>query len=447
MDINIGEFRDYTLLKNFKYDDERVSTVTSREQQKTENSIEKCFDRYQQLKFLDPKIAKFHREEHQRFLESMLHRLPGNYECLDSSRPWCIYWILQAGHVLNFTFAPQILEHVVQFLIKCRHPAGGFAGGPDQYPHLATTYAAVNSLAIIGTPSAYRAISRDSLERFLFKVRETDGAFRMHVDGEIDIRGAYCAVSVAKLTNMSEQTLKKLFDKTGDWIAGCQTYEGGFSGTPDLEAHGGYTFCGIAALALLNEGHKCDQQQLLRWTLQRQMSYEGGFQGRTNKLVDGCYSFWVGATIPITQAIISNQNNQSIPKTLFDVGALQEYILLCCQKANGGLIDKPGKPQDLYHTCYTLTGVAIAQHAESTLHPSVLGDPINELLPTHPLFNVPPQAVAQTTHYYEQLNQLYAVNIKDNNICSENVSDNEEESEAMTTEDETNPSSVSSNNS
>uniref|UniRef100_A0A1B0BUH6 Protein farnesyltransferase subunit beta n=1 Tax=Glossina palpalis gambiensis TaxID=67801 RepID=A0A1B0BUH6_9MUSC len=450
MDINIGiEFRDYTLLKNFKYDDERVSTVTSREQQKTENSIEKCFDRYQQLKFLDPKIAKFHREEHQRFLESMLHRLPGNYECLDSSRPWCIYWILQAGHVLNFTFAPQTLDAVVQFLTKCRHPEGGFAGGPDQYPHLAPTYAAVNSLAMIGTPSAYRAINRDSLERFLFKVREPDGAFRMHVDGEIDIRGAYCAVSVAKLTNMPEQALKKLFDKTGDWIATCQTYEGGFSGTPDLEAHGGYTFCGIAALALLNEGYKCDQQQLLKWTLQRQMSYEGGFQGRTNKLVDGCYSFWVGATIPITQSIISNENNHKLVKTLFDVGALQEYILLCCQKPNGGLIDKPGKPQDLYHTCYTLTGVAIAQHAESALHPSVLGDPINELLPTHPLFNVPPQAVAQTTQYYEQLNQLYAANIKGNNISSENVSDNEdkEEAEAMTIEDETNPSSVSSDNS
>jgi len=29
--------------------------------------------------------------------------------------------------------------------------------------------------------------------------------------------------------------------------------------------------------------------------------------------------------------------------TLFDVEALQEYILLCCQKQNGGLIDKPGK--------------------------------------------------------------------------------------------------------
>lgn len=83
-----------------------------------------------------------------------------------------------------------------------------------------------------------------------------------------------------------------------------------------------------------------DLQQ--KWTLQRQMAYEGGFQGRTNKLVDGCYSFWVGATIPITQAIMAN-DGKPISKALFDIGALQEYILLCCQKPNGGLIDKPGK--------------------------------------------------------------------------------------------------------
>jgi protein farnesyltransferase subunit beta len=33
------------------------------------------------------------------------------------------------------------------------------------------------------------------------------------------------------------------------------------------------------------------------------MAFEGGFQGRTNKLVDGCYSFWVGALLPLIQAI------------------------------------------------------------------------------------------------------------------------------------------------
>lgn len=29
------------------------------------------------------------------------------------------------------------------------------------------------------------------------------------------------------------------------------------------------------------------------WSVHRQMSVEGGFQGRTNKLVDSCYSTWV----------------------------------------------------------------------------------------------------------------------------------------------------------
>jgi protein farnesyltransferase subunit beta len=33
------------------------------------------------------------------------------------------------------------------------------------------------------------------------------------------------------------------------------------------------------------------------------MTFEGGFQGRTNKLVDGCYSFWVGALLPLIHAV------------------------------------------------------------------------------------------------------------------------------------------------
>lgn len=30
-------------------------------------------------------------------------------------------------------------------------------------------------------------------------------------------------------------------------------------------------------------------------------------------------------------------------KPLFDVNALQEYILICCQRPQGGLLDKPDK--------------------------------------------------------------------------------------------------------
>lgn len=32
------------------------------------------------------------------------------------------------------------------------------------------------------------------------------------------------------------------------------------------------------------------------------MQLEGGFQGRTNKLVDGCYSFWGAGDFPLLRA-------------------------------------------------------------------------------------------------------------------------------------------------
>ena len=38
------------------------------------------------------------------------------------------------------------------------------------------------------------------------------------------------------------------------------------------------------------------------WLSARQMAVEGGFQGRSNKLVDGCYSFWQGATFAVVAA-------------------------------------------------------------------------------------------------------------------------------------------------
>jgi len=43
----------------------------------------------------------------------------------------------------------------------------------------------------------------------------------------------------------------------------CQTYEGGFAGGPGMEAHGGYSFCGIAALVMLGKPHLCDLPALL----------------------------------------------------------------------------------------------------------------------------------------------------------------------------------------
>ncbi|KAL4717942.1 hypothetical protein ACJJTC_001360 [Scirpophaga incertulas] len=168
--------------------------------------------------------------------------------------------------------------------------------------------------------------------------------------------GAYCAISIAKLTNTYTEAL---FDKTAEWIISCQTYEGGFGGCPGMEAHGGYAFCALASLALLNKTSLCDMDALLRWCVNRQMALEGGFQGRTNKLVDGCYSFWQGAAFPIISLILSQESKEMIETVFFNQSALQEYIMICCQAVEGGLVDKPGKYRDIYHTCYTLSGLSI----------------------------------------------------------------------------------------
>ena len=74
-------------------------------------------------------------------------------------------------------------------------------------------------------------------------------------------------------------------------------YDGGVGGVCGGGGHGGYTYCGVGALALC--GHRDHAHAVAEYACRRQMAVEGGFQGRTNKLVDTCYSYWQGALLPV----------------------------------------------------------------------------------------------------------------------------------------------------
>ena len=52
------------------------------------------------------------------------------------------------------------------------------------------------------------------MRRFLHGLRLPDGSFVMHEDGEVDIRGVYCALSVARITNVYTD---EMFHKTSEW--------------------------------------------------------------------------------------------------------------------------------------------------------------------------------------------------------------------------------------
>ena len=173
------------------------------------------------------------------------------------------------------------------------------------------------------------------------------------------MRGLYCGLVVADIYNLLDGN-DEFSRGMGDFIASCQTYEGGISYAPYGEAHGGYTYCGLAAMLLLGEADKLDFDRLADWFAKRQIAEEGGFNGRVNKLVDSCYNFWQGAAFELLDIAMKGKGNVN-GEWLYRQEAMQAYTIFCCQDANrGGVADKPTTYPDPYHTMYSLAGCSSA---------------------------------------------------------------------------------------
>ncbi|ORY56011.1 terpenoid cyclases/Protein prenyltransferase [Neocallimastix californiae] len=159
------------------------------------------------------------------------------------------------------------------------------------------------------------------------------------------------------------------------------------------------------------------------------MRLEGGFQGRVNKLVDGCYSFWQAGSFPLLEGIYTKNKKPYDIGGFFDREALQEYILLCCQNQYGGLIDKPRKSPDFYHTCYCLSGLSIAQHyyiydtvqedfKENQELTTIVGKVSNLIKATHPVHNISISKAKRIMSYFENST---IVNIGSNESLSSSI--------------------------
>lgn len=78
-----------------------------------------------------------------------------------------------------------------------------------------------------------------------------------------------------------------------------------------MESHGGTTYCAVAALCLseqLNILSQKEIEKMKRWLVFRQVD---GFNGRPNKPVDTCYSFWIGATLKMLGAFELTDYNEN----------------------------------------------------------------------------------------------------------------------------------------
>lgn len=308
------------------------------------------------LKLLAEPLQQLKKDDVVKSLEmAFMVDMPPQMAALDASQAWILYWIANSLQITDpDTLTDLNKRRMVRKLFLMSKDNGPFGGGESQLPHIASTYAAINALALCDNiDNCWDKIDRDAIYKWLLTLKQPDGSFTTcNPVGERDTRGVYCALSVASLLNIMTD---ELTEGVVEYLQQCQTYEGGFGATPLRdEAHGGYTFCATASLAILNKLDSINVEKLIRWCASCQCSEEMGFCGRSNKLVDGCYSFWVGGTAAMLEA---NGYYGAMNHT-----ALRKYILNCCQSKTGiPLRDKPGKNGDFYHTNYVLLGLSISE--------------------------------------------------------------------------------------
>eukprot|EP00249_Psilotum_nudum_P009926 c22236_g2_i1 orf=287-1906(+) len=331
-------------------------TDTQKQQRDLEKKVELILQSFASVSRRQHSVLlELWRDQHIDYLLRGLEHLGPGYCVLDSNRPWLCYWILHSLALLGEPVDGDLGQRTVDFLRHCQDPEGGYGGGPGQMPHLATTYAAVCSLITIGSNDALASINREKTFQFLLRMKDPSGGFRVHTNGEMDVRGCYTAIVVAHMLNLLSPPV---VDKVADYIVSCQTYEGGIAGEPGAEAHGGYTYCGLATLVLINQGHLLDLPRLVNWSVFRQGKIEGGFQGRANKLVDGCYSFWQGGLFPLIQRLSQHAMSQQTAHCYTSENILRDITIGLCKvkreqddsSGSSSRADTPADADDHRHT-------------------------------------------------------------------------------------------------
>ena len=265
-------------------------------------------------------------QRHVRYFLRFLNVLPSDTSHYDSTRlVMCFFAVsglelLKSLDELSIEKKDHIREWVYHLLLLPKESDGegslarwGFQGSstlimpaasadvvdhsvPYACSHVSMTYTGLCTLLILGDDLS--RISRRDIAAGVRACQQVDGSFCATLSGsECDMRFVYSAAAVCYI--IQDWSGMDIGCAT-DYILQSLSYDNAFAQGPGLESHGGHTFCAVASLSLMGTLHSVLSEKQLdglrRWCLMRQ---ESGFQGRPNKPVDTCYSFWVGATLKI----------------------------------------------------------------------------------------------------------------------------------------------------
>lgn len=309
-------------------------------------------------------------KKHVTFFKRSLDILPSAYSSLDTSRVTVAFFALSGLDILNSLHLVEdnkkrIIEWIYsnqklpdtsteEGVFRCGFRGSSatachksFVKGTFDYDcsHVAMTYTALASLLILGDDLS--RVNKPAVIKSLKALQLPDGSFQPTVDGsENDMRFIYCACCISYILNDWNGID---IPKVVQYIKESRSYDSGFGQGPCLEAHGGSTFCALASLALMNRLDSSfaaeELEKIKRWCLFRQKS---GFQGRPNKPVDTCYSFWVGASLELLGAF-----------SCVDFSSNRDYLISTQATVTGGFSKWPGNHPDALHTYFGLCGLSL----------------------------------------------------------------------------------------
>jgi len=238
----------------------------------------------------------------------------------------------------------------------------GVVGADSAHPldtsHITMTYAALNTLLILGDDLS--RLDRRGILTGIRALQLPNGSFAATLQGsESDVRFVYCAASICHLLNDWSGADRQA---ATNYIVNCINYDGALGQDANQEGHAGLTYCGIAALSLMGTLDvaltEAQKRKLKRWLVLRQQS---GFQGRPNKPVDTCYSFWVSATLQLLDG-----------RQFIDRASNRRFVLETQCRHVGGLAKWIDHDSDPLHSYLGLAGLSVCQEPGlEEVHPAL----------------------------------------------------------------------------
>lgn len=195
------------------------------------------------------------------------------------------------------------------------------------------------------------------IAKYIANLQQPNGTFAGDEWGETDTRFLYGALNALSLLNLlpdQRPDRPPLIDVPAATahVKACQNFDGGFGVAPGAESHSGQIFTCLAALSIAGEldsylGEE-GKDRLGAWMSERQLDETGGLNGRPMKLVDVCYSWWVGSSLAMIDRL-----------HWIDRKKLTAFILRCQDPVEGGIADRPGDMVDVFHTHFGVAGLSL----------------------------------------------------------------------------------------